>query len=41
MHISEKIFSDDDPDELERSIPATAWHHDVNLAIIEADKEGS
>ncbi|KAI0783989.1 NAD-P-binding protein [Irpex lacteus] len=40
LGISEKIFSDDDPDDLERSLPPEAFHRNVDLAIIQADNEG-
>ena len=40
LGISEKIFSDDDPDDIEKSIPPTAIHRNVDLAIVQADKEG-
>ncbi|KAI0783870.1 NAD(P)-binding protein [Irpex lacteus] len=40
LGITDKIFVDDDSDDLERSIPSTAWHRNVDLAIIQADKEG-
>lgn len=38
--MSEKIFSDDDPDDLERSILPEAIHRNVDLAIVKADQEG-
>ena len=41
LDTSTKIYRDDDPDELEKSIPPEAFHRHVDLAIIQADKEGS
>lgn len=41
LRITEKIFNDDDPDDIERSIPSTAYHRDVDLAIVNADKDGT
>jgi nucleoside-diphosphate-sugar epimerase len=40
MGITEKIYSDDDPDTIEKEFPPVALHHDVDLRLIEADKEG-
>ncbi|KAI0783990.1 hypothetical protein BC629DRAFT_541283 [Irpex lacteus] len=40
LSVSEKIFSDDDPDDLERSILPEAIHRNVDLAIVKADQEG-
>lgn len=37
---STKVYMDNDPDDLERSIPPTAFHRSVDLAIVEADNEG-
>ncbi|KAI0091003.1 NAD-P-binding protein [Irpex rosettiformis] len=39
LGISERIYRDDNPDDIE-SIPPTAFHRNVDLAIIQADKEG-
>lgn len=40
LGITDKIFVDNDSDDLEQSIPSTAWHRNVDLALIQADKEG-
>ncbi|KAI0696906.1 NAD-P-binding protein [Cytidiella melzeri] len=40
MYATEKIYRDDDPDDIEASFPPTAFHRDVDLAIVQADKEG-
>ncbi|KAI0696908.1 NAD(P)-binding protein [Cytidiella melzeri] len=40
MSATEKIYHDDDPDDIEASFPPTALHRDVDLAIVQADKEG-
>ncbi|KAI0091096.1 NAD(P)-binding protein [Irpex rosettiformis] len=37
---STKVYRDDDPDDLENSIPPTAFHRNVDLAIVQADNEG-
>jgi len=39
MSKTDRIFHDDDPDDIE-SIPPTALHRNVDLAIVQADKEG-
>lgn len=40
LGISEKIWNDDDPDDIEQNIPPTAFHRNVDLPIVNADKEG-
>ncbi|KAI0783874.1 hypothetical protein BC629DRAFT_530767 [Irpex lacteus] len=40
LGVSGKIFHDDDPDDIERSVPSTAHHRHVDTALVAADKEG-
>ncbi|KAI0091097.1 NAD-P-binding protein [Irpex rosettiformis] len=37
---TDKIYFDNDPDDIEKSFPPTALHRNVDLAIVQADKEG-
>jgi len=39
MYATDTIYSDLDPDQIE-ALPATALHRDVDLTIVEADKQG-
>lgn len=40
LHVSEKIYYDNDPDDIDKNVPESAPHRKVDLAIIQADKEG-
>ncbi|KAI0091093.1 NAD-P-binding protein [Irpex rosettiformis] len=40
LGISDRIWNDDDPDDIEKNIPPTAFHRNVDLPIVEADKQG-
>ncbi|KAI0783867.1 hypothetical protein BC629DRAFT_1440597 [Irpex lacteus] len=38
-HDPDKIYYDDDPDDIENSFPPAALHRNVDLAIVQADKD--
>ncbi|KAI0342694.1 NAD-P-binding protein [Trametopsis cervina] len=40
LAVSEKIYRDDDPDDIEKSFPPDAFHREIDLAYVHADKEG-
>ena len=40
MYTSDKVYHDSRPEEIE-SLPDTAFHRNVDLAIIDADNQGA
>lgn len=41
MSVSEKVYDDADADDIEKSLPETAFHRHVDLPIVRADQEGA
>lgn len=40
MFVTEKIYDDSDPDDIEKSLPDRGIHRHVDLLIVNADQEG-
>lgn len=40
LSVTEKIYDDSDPGDIERSLPESAAHRHVDLPIVRADQEG-
>ncbi len=40
LSVTDRVFSDDNPEDIDESTPESALHRNVDLAVIKADEEG-